>query len=97
VVGRIDMSLQHVFTLLGLVLDPDAMHLAMHAVTSRDRAVRGTALEYLENVLPPEVRAGLWHHLGIDTVAPRSGRSSGEILEELARFLPIPRGDSARQ
>jgi hypothetical protein len=93
--GRVDLSLLHVFTLLGLVLDPDAMHLAMHAVTSRDRVVRGTALEYLENVLPPEVRNGLWHHLGIDTVAPRSGRSSGEILEELARFLPLPRGDGA--
>ncbi|MGE0384529.1 MAG: Npt1/Npt2 family nucleotide transporter [Gammaproteobacteria bacterium] len=89
----VGLSLQHVFTLLGLALDQDAMNLAMHAVSSHDRAVRGTALEYLENVLPVEVRRGLWRHIGIQETAPRTGRSSGEILEELARLWPAVRGE----
>lgn len=83
--GAVDMSLQHVFTLLGLTLDRDAMHLAMHAVTSRDRALRGTAIEYLENVLPAALREGLWRHVGVREQARRSGRSSGEILRDLER------------
>jgi len=83
--GAVDMSLQHVFTLLGLTLDRDAMHLAMHAVTSRDRALRGTAIEYLENVLPAALREGLWRHIGVRERVRRSGRSSGEMLRDLER------------
>ncbi|MCC7414428.1 MAG: hypothetical protein IT495_22625 [Gammaproteobacteria bacterium] len=84
--GVVDLSLQHVFTLLGLTLDPDAMHLAMHAVTSRDRGLRGTAIEYLENVLPAEVREGLWRLIGIREGSRPSGRSSREMLRDLERI-----------
>ncbi len=83
--GQMDLSLQHVFALLGLVLDPVALNLAMHALASRDRTLRGTALEYLENVLPPDVRRGLWRHIGVQDGAPQSGRSSREILRDLER------------
>lgn len=59
---RIDYSIEHVFTLLSLTLDSDALALSRHAVLSADRNLRGTALEYLENVLPENVRRGLWPH-----------------------------------
>ena len=56
-------SLEHVFTLLGLVLERRVLRLSMHAVQSSDQQMRGTALEYLENVLPEDIRRGLWSHL----------------------------------
>lgn len=68
---RIDYSMEHVFTLLSLILDPDALMLSRHAVSSSDRNLRGTALEYLENVLPETVRQGLWPHFGEPAPAPR--------------------------
>lgn len=61
---RVDYSMEHVFTLLSLILDHDALMLSRHAVSSSDRNLRGTALEYLENVLPESVREGLWPHFG---------------------------------
>ena len=61
---RLEYSLEHVFTLLSLNLDRDALLLSRQALFSRDRNLRGTALEYLENVLPEKVKAKLWPHLG---------------------------------
>lgn len=85
----LDYSMEHVFTLLGLVLDRDALTLALRAVGSRDRALGGTALEYLENVLPEEVRHGLWPFLGrpLDG-AQRPRRESGALVDELRRGMP---------
>jgi hypothetical protein len=51
--------LDHVLTLLGSVLDKEAMQLCQHALISNDAHLRGTALEYLENVLPKSIRNGL--------------------------------------
>tara|TARA_R110002096_G_scaffold43472_16_gene117305 strand:+ start:370 stop:2592 length:2223 start_codon:yes stop_codon:yes gene_type:complete len=68
---RIDYSMEHVFTLLSLILDHDALMLSRHAVSSSDRNLRGTALEYLENVLPENVRQGLWPHFGEPAPQPR--------------------------
>lgn len=83
---RMNYSMEHVFTLLGLVLDRDALALTLRSVASRDRTLRGTALEYLENVLPEDIRRGLWPWLG-ETVdgAPRSNRSSNALVEDLRR------------
>ncbi len=78
-----DLSLEHVFCLLALVLDADAINLALQAVVSRDRALRGTALEYLENVLPAPLRQSLWDRLGVRE--PRAGRrrTRHELEQEL--------------
>lgn len=51
--------LDHVLTLLGLVLDKEAMQLCQHALNSNDAHLRGTAIEYLENILPESIRVGL--------------------------------------
>ena len=63
--GGSTLSLDHVFTLLGLVLERDALQLALQALSSGDRHLRGTALEYLDNVLPEDLRRALWMHLGL--------------------------------
>ncbi len=83
---RMNVSMEHVFTLLGLVLDRQALRLALRAVASRDRRLRGTALEYLENVLSEAVRRGLWPWLG-ETIegAARSNRPSNALVEDLKR------------
>lgn len=76
-------SLQHVFTLLSLVLDGDALQLALAGVVSDEASQRGTALEYLENVLPTEVREALWDRLGVTEPVERSQRSPKELLGAL--------------
>jgi len=83
---RIDYSMEHVFTLLSLILDQDALRLARHAVASSDRNLRGTALEYLENVLPESVRAGLWPHFGESPFVTRRRRDTKESIAELKRI-----------
>lgn len=60
---RAGQSLAHVFTLLSLVLPRDPLRIAFRSLQSGDAYLRGTALEYLEGVLPAEVRAALWPFL----------------------------------
>jgi hypothetical protein len=51
--------LAHVFTLLALAVDREPLQAAYRALTGGDAALRGTALEYLENVLPADLRRDL--------------------------------------
>jgi len=79
----VDRGLEHVFTLLTLTLDPDAVHLSMQALLSRDENLRGTALEYLENVLPADLYGDLLQHLDAREESRTVLRSLGDILAEL--------------
>jgi len=54
------LNLAHVFSLLSLVLPREPLQIAFRGLQSSDRQLRGTALEYLEGVLPAPIRAGLW-------------------------------------
>ena len=56
---------------------------ALRAWRGGDRALRGTALEYLENVLPSAVWAVLWPWLGARPVS--SGRTTEAIRDDLLR------------
>jgi AAA family ATP:ADP antiporter len=78
-----DARLAHVFALLSLALDREPLRIAARAVRGSDASLRGTALEYLENVLPPEVRKPLFRQLAAEE-APR-GRSLDEVLTVLLR------------
>jgi len=82
---RIDYAMEHVFTLLSLTLDRDALMLSRQAVQSSDRNLRGTALEYLENVLPESVRRGLWPHFGESIAASQPRRAQRDVVAELKR------------
>jgi ATP:ADP antiporter, AAA family len=60
---RAGQSLAHVFTLLSLVLPRQPLQIAFRSLHSEDAYLRGTALEYLDGVLPPAIRQGLWPFL----------------------------------
>jgi hypothetical protein len=57
---RGEPDLDHVFTLLSLALEGNGLQMARRALEDPDRGVRGTAFEYLTNVLPPRIREPLW-------------------------------------
>jgi ATP/ADP translocase len=67
-----------VFLLLGALYDPVNLELSLTALRSDDRVLRGTALEYLVNLLP----APLWYRLQPVVVpAPTVGRAAGSAAE----------------
>jgi hypothetical protein len=77
---------EHALRMLGLAYDPEAFRLASKALSSEDFKLRGTALEYLDNVVPEPLRSKLF-----SLVAPqgmqRSRRDEREILVDLKRSL----------
>ncbi len=80
-------GLEHVFTLLGLVLPTHAVQIALQGIHTTDRALRGTALEYLESVLPADVRTLLWDHVEPDH-PPQPPRPRDEVLQALTMSHP---------
>jgi AAA family ATP:ADP antiporter len=84
--GLAGRSLAHVFTLLSLALPPEPLRIAFRGLHTDDAALRGTALEYLEGVLPLPIREHLWPYLeDRRPVANRPARPRDEILAELMR------------
>jgi hypothetical protein len=93
---RAGQSLGHVFTLLSLVLPREPLRIAFRSLHSDDRHLRGTALEYLDGVLPPAIRERLWPFLvnrrlkqpapAHDRIMADLLRSSGSVtLQQFAR------------
>ena len=82
---RAGQSLAHVFTLLSLVLPTAPLQIAYRGVHTDDPGLRGTALEYLEGVLPPDIRDRLWPFLSDRPRGQRDGRARDEILADLLR------------
>ena len=72
-------------TLLSLVLHRDPLQVAFRGLHVDDALLRGTALEYLECVLPQEIRSRLWPFLEDSRPAGRSTRSRDEIIADLLR------------
>lgn len=82
---RANRSLEHVFTLLALILPREPLAVAFRALHTRDTELRGTALEYLETALPGPVREQLWPFLEEQPGRPRSPRDTDEVLRDLMR------------
>jgi len=80
---RLGRRLAYVFTMLSLVLDKGALEVAFDALVSDNQAMRGTALEYLDNVLPRTTRDAIWPLLGDRRVARAATRPRQQILDEL--------------
>lgn len=78
-------SLDHVFSILSLALPKEPLEIALQALRSGDETLRGTALEYLENVLPEPVRVRLWPQLGSPPQHAPSGRLTEELRDDLLR------------
>lgn len=77
--------LEHVFHLLSLVLEREPVRIA-HVAVQSEGALRGTALEYLETVLPGDVRDALWSFLGVREPPGRSLRRPQSLVGELLRL-----------
>jgi ATP:ADP antiporter, AAA family len=58
---RASRSLEHLFTLLSLILPRQTLRLAFHALYTEDPQLRGTAMEYLETILPDPI----WQRLQV--------------------------------
>jgi hypothetical protein len=57
---RANQSLEHVFSLFAAVLPREPVKIAFRALHTDDRVLRSLAVEYLEGVLPQQVRERLW-------------------------------------
>jgi hypothetical protein len=82
-------SIEHVFDVLSLAAPREALQLAYGALQSRDSFLQGVALEYLEVVLPAEVRAAILPRLS--ETAPRRAqpRPSARSLDDLLRSKEV--------
>ena len=89
---RASAGLEHVFTVLGLALPAEPLRIALHAVQTDDAELRGTAMEYLESILPPDVRAQLWPLLEGDVSAASEAAlpAARDLAAEPAADAPPP-------
>jgi hypothetical protein len=78
-----ERQLAHVFTLLSLALEPEPLRIAWAALRGRDRALRGTALEYLDTVLPDEIFLPLRERCGGDVAAKAIPRPAAKVAADL--------------
>jgi hypothetical protein len=83
--ARANQSLAHVFTVLSLVLPAEPLQIALRGLHADDQHLRGTALEYLESILPPMVRDPLWPFLEDHRPAGRTDKPREDILADLLR------------
>ena len=79
---RAHHGLAHVFTLLALVLPAEPLRIAFRGLHTDDPVLRGTSLEYLESVLPHDVRDRLWPFLD-DRRRDQTLRPGNETLAAL--------------
>ncbi len=80
---RATRSLEHVFTLLSLILPRETVLIAFQGLHTSDPYLRGTALEYLEAVLPEVLREKLWPFLEVeDHIGPRR-RNADQAVQQL--------------
>jgi ATP:ADP antiporter, AAA family len=80
---RVSRSLEHLFTLLSLILPRETLRLAFHALHTDDSYLRGTALEYLETVLPEPIWSRLLPLLEQGGEPVLRTRASAEALKDL--------------
>mgnify|MGYP002356849134 CR=1 FL=1 len=97
---RTDQSLEHVFSLLAVILPRAPLMTAFRALHSDDRLLHSLALEYLESVIPAKVRGKLIELRDSEHV-PMQHRDTQEILSELMKSnqdlllkLKNPSGDA---
>ncbi len=82
-IDRSDRSLEHVFTLLSLIMPAQPLKIAFKGLHTDDKMLRGTALEYLETALPVEIKMALWQFLKDDRMRKSSDRATKDVMNEL--------------
>jgi AAA family ATP:ADP antiporter len=93
-----EAQLDHLFALLSLVGEVEPLRVARWALRGQDQRLRGTALEYLDHVLPAPVRDAVLSRLRSAGPAPAVPRPRPEVEEELRQSsVSLPRGLLARK
>jgi hypothetical protein len=93
-----EAQLDHVFALLSVVGEREPLRVSRWAFRRQEPRLRGTALEYLEQVLPEGVRRPLLRRLGEATPAPARPRPLDEVEDELRRSaVSLPRVTEPRR
>lgn len=82
---RTTRSMEHVFTLLSLVLPRAPLQIAFKGLLTDDTLLRGTSLEYLESVLPREIWNSLLPFLDDTRPAKPETRASEAVLDDLLK------------
>jgi ATP:ADP antiporter, AAA family len=82
---RAARSLSHVFALLSLIIPREPLQIAFRSLHVEDHHLRGTALEYLETVLPPAIRQVLWPFLVRGRRERTPVRPRADIVADLLR------------
>jgi hypothetical protein len=82
---RAGRSMEHVFTVLSLVLPAAPLKIAFRGLYTNDDNLRGTALEYLETALPDQIRTRLWPFLEDRRPRHVGLRDREEIIADLMR------------
>jgi hypothetical protein len=82
---RGELSLEHTFRLLSLVLDPDPVRAAFHGITLDNQNLKNYALEYLEQALPSDIRRRLWVFIGdvSEYQKAKAERPLGDVVNDL--------------
>jgi hypothetical protein len=80
---RFNRALEHVFTMLALVLPRQPLKIAFRGLHTSDRQLRGTALEYLEASLPEDIRDALWPFLEDSESHRPSQKTAEQVLGDL--------------
>jgi len=79
---RAQLSWEHLFSLLALILPRAPLKVAFQAMHTDDRLLRGLAMEYLDSVLPPSLR-----HVQTFFEAVPPLASVGEVAKDLTTRL----------
>jgi hypothetical protein len=80
----VDRQIPQLFALLSLSLERVPLQIAWAAMRGQDRALKGTALEYLSNVLPDDVFPRIRSVLGAASApAPPVRRPVEQVADEL--------------
>lgn len=83
--SKLDPRVQVALALLAAVVDKESVDLAARALAAGDAALRGTALEFLENVLPEPAKSALLQTLAARPARSLTRRTQMELLQELQR------------
>ncbi len=79
----VERQIPQIYALLSLVLERGPLQIAWAAMKGEDRNLRGTALEYLANVLPEDVFKRLRSCFGAGTWTAPAPRPVAELADEL--------------
>ena len=84
---RGELSLEHTFRLLSLVLEPEVVKAAFNGMMLDDERLKSFSLEYLEQVLPTDVRKKLWPFIGdvSEYQREKSLRSLDDVVSDLIK------------